>query len=346
MIGVKSNGIDPLPNVYSGIILWGRTTNNTVGPGNQIWYNGSYGVQLVDSLVYQISITRNSIAANNRGGIMLGKGANNQIDTPLLTDLSPLSGMAAPNSTIEIFSDSSTQGRIYEGTVSADESGNWTWDGTANGPNVTVTATDLQGNTSEFSESLVIPVEFMSFTGYWEESGIMLEWTTGSESNNYGFEIEKRLEGNAFIKIGFIKGSGTTFSAVNYKFKDVNVDPGRHYYRLKQIDSDGQITYSKIISVDVNVTLRYNLFPNYPNPFNPTTTIQYDLSKYVYIEIVIIDRLGRYVRTLIAQEKPAGHHQVTWNGLDNAGNRVASGVYLYRMTAEGYTETRKLLLIH
>ena len=90
----------------------------------------------------------------------------------------------------------------------------------------------------------------------------------------------------------------------------------------------------------------YTLYPNYPNPFNPSTTIQYDLSPKGYVELRIIDLLGRQVRTLVSEEKSAGSHQVTWNGQDDSGHRVASGVYLYRMTVEGYTGTRKLLLTH
>ena len=75
------------------------------------------------------------------------------------------------------------------------------------------------------------------------------------------------------------------------------------------------------------------------------TTIRYELPKGCWVEMTIIDMLSRKICTLISEEKPAGSHQVTWNGLDDAGNRVASGVYLYQMTVEGYTETRKLLLI-
>jgi hypothetical protein len=91
--------------------------------------------------------------------------------------------------------------------------------------------------------------------------------------------------------------------------------------------------------------LNFSLYQNYPNPFNPTTTIEYNLPKNGHAVIEIVDILGRQIRTLIAKERTAGSHQVTWNGLDDAGNRVASGVYLYRMTAEGFTETRKLLLL-
>ena len=89
----------------------------------------------------------------------------------------------------------------------------------------------------------------------------------------------------------------------------------------------------------------FQLFQNHPNPFNSTTTIQYDLPKNSHVELEIIDLLGRRVRTLISEERTAGHHQVTWNGLDDQGHPVASGVYLYTLKAEGYTETRKLLLI-
>jgi flagellar hook assembly protein FlgD len=64
-----------------------------------------------------------------------------------------------------------------------------------------------------------------------------------------------------------------------------------------------------------------------------------------YIELKIVDLLGRHVRTLIAEEKPPGAHKISWNGLDDNGNRITSGVYLYSLTAEDYTEMRKLLLV-
>ena len=89
----------------------------------------------------------------------------------------------------------------------------------------------------------------------------------------------------------------------------------------------------------------FQLFQAYPNPFNPTTTIEYSLPDDGYAEIKIIDLLGREVRTLISGEQSGGAHQVIWNSLDNTGVPVASGVYFYNMTAEGFSETRKLLLI-
>jgi hypothetical protein len=89
----------------------------------------------------------------------------------------------------------------------------------------------------------------------------------------------------------------------------------------------------------------FTLGQNYPNPFNPTTTIKYAVPKRSYVEIKIIDVLGREVKTLISGDQQTGTHQVTWNGLDNTGSPVASGVYFYTMTAVGFSETRKLLLL-
>ena len=88
------------------------------------------------------------------------------------------------------------------------------------------------------------------------------------------------------------------------------------------------------------------LFQNYPNPFNPETTITYDLIRNGYVELTIVDLLGRRIRTLLDEEKGAGRYQVTWNGLDDHGNQVASGIYLCIFKIEEYTETINLLLIH
>ena len=87
------------------------------------------------------------------------------------------------------------------------------------------------------------------------------------------------------------------------------------------------------------------LFQNHPNPFNPATFIDYSLVQNGRVHIDIVDMLGRTVRNLISEEKTAGIHRVLWDGLDDTGSRVSSGVYYYTMTAEGFSETRSLLLI-
>ena len=88
------------------------------------------------------------------------------------------------------------------------------------------------------------------------------------------------------------------------------------------------------------------LHQNYPNPFNPSTLIEYELTGKGHVEISVFDLLGRRIRTLVAEEKISGRHHVTWNGLDDTGSQVSSGVYMYSLESGAYTLTRKLLLLH
>ena len=113
-------------------------------------------------------------------------------------------------------------------------------------------------------------------------------------------------------------------------------------YSYQPPDITTNIEQNKIVSKHPEVIA---LGQNYPNPFNPTTTIFYSLPKNEYVQIHIFDALGRVVQTLIADNQNPGNHQVTWNGLDNTGSPVASGVYFCTMTSGGFSGTRKLLLL-
>jgi hypothetical protein len=89
-----------------------------------------------------------------------------------------------------------------------------------------------------------------------------------------------------------------------------------------------------------------SLLQNHPNPFNPTTTIPYELAVAGRVEIAVYDVPGSLVRTLVSDEKPVGRHAATWDGRDGRGNQVHTGVYFYRMTAPGYaSQARKMLLL-
>jgi len=154
-IGVKADGTTPLSNTFSGVLVAENASDCTIGPNNKIWFNPAFGIHLLDSTVTRITITQNSIKNNHEGGIRLTNGANDGMQAPVIITASPLSGTAVPNSLIEVFSDSAGQGSVYEGEIKADGSGNWTWTNPVSGPNVTITATDQAGNTSEFSNSVV-----------------------------------------------------------------------------------------------------------------------------------------------------------------------------------------------
>ncbi len=89
----------------------------------------------------------------------------------------------------------------------------------------------------------------------------------------------------------------------------------------------------------------FELFQNYPNPFNPATTISYQLPVSTEVELTIYNLLGQQTRTLVSSKQPAGAYQLEWDGRDNAGSEVASGIYVYRLKTDDFTRSRKMLLL-
>ena len=94
-----------------------------------------------------------------------------------------------------------------------------------------------------------------------------------------------------------------------------------------------------------NLPGEFSLQPNYPNPFNAQTVIGYTLPRASHVEVAIYNILGQRVRTLIDEIQPAGHHHVQWDGSDDGGRPLASGLYFCRMRAEEFTEARKMVLM-
>ncbi len=107
------------------------------------------------------------------------------------------------------------------------------------------------------------------------------------------------------------------------------------------------VTHSEFMEVQDELGLpeTFALNQNYPNPFNPVTTIKYDLPEQSYVTIVIYDMLGRNVKTLVNRQQQPGYKSITWNSTDEFGNPVGAGVYLYRIKASNFTQTRKMVLI-
>ncbi|MFQ5768938.1 MAG: FlgD immunoglobulin-like domain containing protein [bacterium] len=93
------------------------------------------------------------------------------------------------------------------------------------------------------------------------------------------------------------------------------------------------------------IPAQFRLLQNYPNPFNPETRISYEVAKPARVVLQVMNLLGQEVRTLVDEEKPAGFYEVMWDGRDNHGQRVASGVYLYRLETRGFVQTRKMVLL-
>jgi hypothetical protein len=135
-------------------------------------------------------------------------------------------------------------------------------------------------------------------------------------------------------------GHGTTTEIQSYIFTDENVSPGKHSYRLKQIDYDGTTEYSNIVAVEVAQPNEYSLSQNYPNPFNPSTTIDYSLLKDGLVTLKVYDVLGKEVVTLINEVQLAGQQKITFDA-----SALSSGVYYYQLVSGDFTSTKKLILM-
>ncbi|MFQ5751469.1 MAG: FlgD immunoglobulin-like domain containing protein [bacterium] len=195
------------------------------------------------------------------------------------------------------------------------------------------------------TDNTVVPVELSSFTASVFDGNVRLNWTTHTETNNLGFTVERSENGTEFQEIGFVEGKGTTVIPQEYFFEDKNLAPGTYFYRLKQIDLDGAFEYSDVINATVLAPKEFALSQNYPNPFNPETTIRYELPISTHVILKIYNILGEEVRTIVNAEQPAGIRTVVWDGKNNAGEYVGSGLYYYRLVAGDYTKTLKLLLM-
>ena len=191
----------------------------------------------------------------------------------------------------------------------------------------------------------VVPVELSSFTATVIDGRVELVWQTATETNNYGFYIQrKRHTSPEWQTIGFVQGNGTTSSAQHYLFADENIRPGTWYYRLQQHDLDGTVNYSRAIEVNLLPT-KFALYQNYPNPFNSATVIKYELPAGEHeVTLIIYDVLGNRVRTLVLNEnQQAGVYQVHWDGRNDDRKMVSSGVYIYRLQVGKRSFIRKLL---
>jgi hypothetical protein len=192
-----------------------------------------------------------------------------------------------------------------------------------------------------------IPVELTSFSGSVVQDGILLNWTTATELNNQGFDIERSVVAQNWEKIGYVPGFGTTTEPKSYSFLDQNVTSGIYTYRLKQLDFDGSFNYSPEVVVEVAdaVPSDFGLFQNYPNPFNPVTTIQFQVPSASDVSIIIYDMLGKEVKSLFNAQVQPGKYTVEWNGTNNAGMKISSGSYIYRMTAGDFVDVKEMILL-
>ncbi|MBI5663193.1 MAG: T9SS type A sorting domain-containing protein [Ignavibacterium album] len=198
------------------------------------------------------------------------------------------------------------------------------------------------------NQSSVIPVELSSFTSIVDVNNVELKWTTSSETNNRGFEIQRAVSlSNAkslsWEIVGFVNGSGTTAEPQNYSFVDRSLNSGKYVYRLKQIDLDGSYKYSDELEVTIESPDKFVLEQNYPNPFNPTTVIQYQIMSRQFVTMKVYDVLGNEVKTLVNEFKEPGTYKVEFN----LGQTISlsSGIYIYKLSAGSFVSSKKMIYL-
>lgn len=178
-----------------------------------------------------------------------------------------------------------------------------------------------------------------------------LSWVVPARSESaltYDLEISKNKDMASALLINNLEQP-------NYEVKNLELN-SNYYWRVRSKTSDGAVSeYSykgefntgSVTSVgkDEELPSEFNLAQNFPNPFNPTTKISYTLPSNSFVSLKIYDMLGREVKTLLNQDMNAGVYSVDWNGVDNFGNKVASGTYIYRIVAGNFTLSKKMVLL-
>ncbi|MBX3008311.1 MAG: T9SS type A sorting domain-containing protein [Melioribacteraceae bacterium] len=209
-------------------------------------------------------------------------------------------------------------------------------------------------------EEGTLPVELIYFRAFAIGDTIWLQWGTATETNNYGFSVQRSNEEFQWEELGIVLGHVNSFSPKHYEFWDTAIPiKDKYFYRLEQIDIDGKKEYSDTIVVDLLSSVidekekfptEFILHQNYPNPFNPITTIRYSIPNVgIGLSLSVLkvyDVLGREVATLVNEPQLAGNYEVKFNSSNTEnGPNLTSGVYFYKLQSGNFIQTRKFILM-
>ena len=200
----------------------------------------------------------------------------------------------------------------------------------------------IAGNSSENTLTGTLPVEMKSFTSGVKDNSVNLNWSTTSEINNLGFDIERTDNINtSWSKIGFVKGNGTSTHINNYNFSDTKLQTGKYHYRLKQVDFNGNFEYYNLQNeISISTPDKFNLSQNFPNPFNPATKIEFQISNQSDVNLTVFDISGRLVSTLVNKNLQAGYYKIEFDG-----SKLSSGTYFYTLKADNNVSVKKMVLV-
>jgi hypothetical protein len=201
---------------------------------------------------------------------------------------------------------------------------------------------DLDGAPEFTINGNEVPVLFARFGAQVMAGGITVSWELTSDEALDSYTLYRR-DGTDGLPLSIARGAVT---ATTGSYVDRDVVPGTTYhYELAIRTKDGDVFRSPVADATMSI-MRLALYQNHPNPFNPQTTIRYDLPPgATRVRLWILDVAGHVVRTLVDEPQAGGSRSVVWNGTDDRGGGVSSGVYFYVLDAGGIRQTRKLVLL-
>lgn len=299
------------------------------------------GPQNADGIFYSALVDVHSTGSNFPGKIIADGDKTWEVNYWAGHTLKTVSGAGIDETNTIISNTTTTMTLQYGfGGISPDNRTTPVFDGTAND---TWFGVEKTGETSQWALSdAPLPVELTLFEAQSLGNEVHLIWTTATEVQNYGFEIERSDDGTTWNTIGFVQGNGNSNSAKQYAYSDVKIHGFPVlYYRLKQIDTDGTFAYSPTIRVINTVSMTAHLEQNYPNPFNPETVINISLPQDVQSRLEVFNPLGESVAVLADGVLAAGEHTFRFDG-----KGLSAGIYFCRLTAGEYIKTRKMHLLH
>ncbi|NQV16181.1 S8 family serine peptidase [bacterium] len=199
-----------------------------------------------------------------------------------------------------------------------------------------------------------LPVELSFFNASTHKGQMVLKWATESETENQGFRLDRRAGRNAEWELiadhtthSELEGQGSSSSRKDYSFIDESVKAGILYdYRLSDIPYSAVYKANTVILEDVQLLIdEFTLYANYPNPFNPSTQIAYQIATPSQVSIRITDIRGREIRSWDMSSQETGYYETLWDGLDADGKSVAAGVYFSVVQAGSELRNQKMLLL-
>lgn len=330
-------------------IGWEINSSSTVNVHNNIMVNRN-NTALTYGIHWSNTASATSVLNSNHNNIVLGGSTANfglygATTYPTLADWQT-------GTTLDV--NTKTKAVTFVSTTNLHLSGSSQGDADLKGTPISGITTDIDGETRNATAPYkgadeyiagVVPVELVLFTCEVNGSNNILNWRTATETNNYGFEVE-RLNNVNWEKIGFIKGNGTSAIGCDYRFTDEQMSVGNVQYRLKQIDFNGNYTYSSTVEANRSGIVSFNLAQNFPNPFNPSTEIRYTLPFAGNVTVIVYNAVGEMVKLLDSGIKESGSYTLHFNG-----SELASGMYMYSINAVSFDgqqnlkATKKMLLI-